>query len=669
MKAPQEVQERIIKLRETINHHRYLYHVHDTQEISDEALDSLKDELLKLEQQYPELITPDSPTQRVGGAPLEHFSKVQHTISQWSFDDAFNWDDLARWRDRAKRYLNTDTDFDYFCELKIDGLKVVLEYQEGKLITAATRGDGKVGEDVTQNVRTIQSVPLVLQGKATGIFEGEVYMSREQFEKLNRERREAGEEEYANPRNVAAGTIRQLDPQVVADRALEVFIYDIAQIEGYEYTTQAEEMALLKQLGFSTNPEYKHCDTLEAVWEYFDSYTNRKESFPYWVDGVVVKINSINLQERLGYTGKSPRFAIALKFPPEEKTTIIRDIHLQVGRTGVITPVAIMDPVEVAGTTVSRATLHNEEEIERLDVRIGDTVIIHKAGDIIPKVVQVLKEFRPKTAKPYRFPETVPGCGGDGRIEKIPGQVAYRCVDRTSGDMLRRRLHYFVGKNAFDIEGIGPKIVDLLMDEGLVSEPADFFSLKRGDIEALPGFKEKSVDNLLESVEANREISFARLIVSLSIDGVGEEMAITLSRNFTTLQELQTASVDTLAGIDGMGEKIAQEIVSYFANADNQNMIQRLLAEITIDYGTTSDDAQGLFSGMQVVPTGSLEQYSRDGIKDLIRREGGRVSGSVTGATDLVIAGEKSGSKLKKAQELGVEVWNEERLLEELKQK
>ncbi|MFW0871430.1 MAG: NAD-dependent DNA ligase LigA [Patescibacteria group bacterium] len=662
MKVPQDIQKRVDTLRKTIDYHRNLYHVHDRQEISDEVFDSLRRELEAIEQKYPELITPDSPSQRVGGEPLEQFQKVQHKVAQWSFDDAFSWEDLLRWRDRAQRYLNTKEEFEYFCELKIDGLKVVLEYQDGSLVQAATRGDGKVGEDVTQNVRTIASVPLVLQDKASGIFEGEVYMSRNQFEKLNKERRKAGEKEFANPRNVAAGTIRQLDPQVVADRALEVFIYDIAKLDSYEYKSQAEEIALLKDLGFCINPEHKLCTSLEEVWSYFDSYTSRKEKFPYWVDGVVVKINDISLQERLGYTGKSPRYALAIKFPPEEKTTIIRDIHLQVGRTGVITPVAIMDPVEVAGTLVSRATLHNEEEIERLDVRIGDTVIIHKAGDIIPKVVRVLKEFRPKGAKPYRFPDKVAGCGGDGRIEKIPGQVAYRCLDHSSGDTLRRRLHYFVGKQAFDIEGIGPKIVDLLMDKGLVSEPADFFTLKRGDIETLPGFKEKSVNNLLASVEAHRKVSWSRFLVALSINGVGEEMAITLADNFDSLEELREASIDTLSAIDGIGNKVAQEIVDYFSNTNNQEIIARLLKEIDIDYTKEAKNTTGIFGGMQVVATGSLQHYSRDGIKDLIRREGGRVSGAVSPATDLLIAGEKAGTKLARAQALGIEIWSEEDL-------
>lgn len=667
MKASQEVRERVEHLHEVINHHRHLYHVENRSEISEEALDSLKDELKKIEEEYPELITPDSPTQRVAGESLPFFEKVTHQVEQWSFDDAFDREDLDNWEKRAERYLGDGTNLDYFCELKIDGLKVILKYADGQLVTAATRGNGKVGENVTTNVRTIESIPLVLTEPVSGIFEGEIYMPRDQFDRLNKEQEKKGEELYANPRNVAAGTLRQLDPRIVADRKLDAFIYDISEIQGLDFDTQEEEMITLSRLGFKTNLERKYCKDISDVWDYYQSQIEKKEAYEYWIDGVVVKVNNISTQDRLGYTGKSPRFAIALKFPAEQKTTVIRDIHLQVGRTGVITPVAIMDPVSIAGTTVSRATLHNEEEIERLDVRIGDTVVIEKAGDIIPKVLQVLTEFRSKNAKPYRFPKTVEGCGGEGKIEKIPGQVAYRCVDRHSGDMARRKLHYFVGKSAFDIDGLGPKIVDLLMDQGLVSEPVDLFTLEPGDIEGLEGFKEKAIENLIRGIADRRTILFERFIISLSIDGVGEENAILLARNYPTLDDLQSTDVETLLHIDGIGEVLAQGIVDYFRRESNQKRISDLLEHVTIDYSLgTQGTKSGVFAGKTVVATGTLENYSRDGIKDLIRKQGGKVSGSVTGSTDLVIAGEKAGSKLTKAQELGIEVWNEERLQKEL---
>ena len=667
MEASQDIRERVEQLHQAINHHRYLYHVEDRSEISPQALDALKDELQKLEEDYPELITPSSPTQRVAGEPLPFFEKVTHQVAQWSFDDAFTWEDLVAWEQRAQRYLRDQTPLDYLCELKIDGLKVILEYQKGQLFRAATRGNGRVGEDVTANVRTIEAIPLVLTEPVSGFFEGEVYLSKEQFERLNQEQARRGEELYANPRNTAAGTLRQLDPRIVAERSLGACFYDIAQAEGLGWKTQEEELALLARLGFTTGASQALCATLEEVWTYYQTQIEEKDSYPYEIDGVVVKVNSLSNQERLGYTGKAPRFAIALKFPAEQTTTVIRDIVLQVGRTGVVTPVALMDPVRVAGSTVSRATLHNQEEIERLDVRLGDTVIIQKAGDIIPQVVQVLEEFRPSGARPYRFPDKVPGCGGDGSIEQIPGQVAYRCVDRHSGVMARRQLHYFVSKSAFDIEGLGPRIVDQLMDEGLVSEPADFFTLTPGDLTGLEGFKERAIDNLIQGIAQRRSIPFHRFLIALSIDGVGEETALILTQHYTTLADLQKTEVATLEAIDGIGTVLAQQLVAYFQEPRNQEGVARLLSQVTIDYLPTAETlGGGIMQGKTVVATGSLNHYSRESIKNLIRQEGGKVGSSVSGQTDLVIAGEGAGTKLVKAQELGVEIWDEERLGQEL---
>ena len=669
MKPSVDIKNRVTQLHEVINYHRHLYHVENKSEISEEALDSLKDELKKIEQEYPELITAESPTQRVAGEPLAFFEKVTHKVTQWSFDDAFNYEDLENWEKRALRYLGGRPDYglDYFCELKIDGLKVILEYVNGHLVTAATRGNGKIGENVTANVRTIESIPLVLQKPISGIFEGEIYMPKDQFERLNKVQEEKGEELYANPRNVAAGTLRQLDSKIVAERKLDAFIYDIAQIDRKYQATQQDHIDLLKGLGFKTNPNGMYCKNLNEVWDYYQKQIELKESYNYWIDGVVVKVDKYTEQLQLGYTGKAPRFAIALKFPAEQKTTVIRDIHLQVGRTGVITPVAIMDPVEIAGTVVSRASLHNEEEIERLDVRIGDTVIIEKAGDIIPKVLRVMKDLRPSGTVEYRFPKRVAGCGGDGRIEKVPGQVAYRCVEKNSGDMARRKLHYFVGKTAYDIDGLGPRIVDQLMDEGLVSEPADFYTLQSGDIQGLEGFKEKSITNLLQGIEERKKISFERFIIGLSIDGVGEETAILLAQHYTSLKELQQTKMDILEQIDGIGSVVAQDIVGYFEDPQYQSLVLNLLEQVTIEYTQKEVTSKsGLFAGKTVVATGTLEGYGRDAIKDLIRKHGGKVASSVSGSTDLLIAGVKAGSKLVKAQELGVEVWDEERLQGEL---
>ncbi len=651
------------KLRETINYHRYLYHVEDRQEISEAALDSLKDELKKLELEFPSLVTPDSPTQRVAGQVLDKFEKVTHKVSQWSFDDAFDRDDLEQFETRAKNYLKKqgkeEQSFEYMVEQKIDGLKIILEYVGGVLTTAATRGDGKVGENVTVNARTIKTIPLRLNQPVNGIFEGEIFMPKSSFETLNKKRKKAGEEEFANPRNAAAGTMRQLDSSIVESRNLACFVYDIAELVGEDFTTQEEELHLLEELGFYVNKERKRCANLDEVWEYYKQEEGKKESFNHWIDGMVIKINDRETQEMLGYTGKAPRFAVALKFPAEQTTTVVRDITLQVGRTGVITPVAELDAVAVAGTTVRRATLHNAEEIERLDVRIGDTVIIEKAGDIIPKVVSTMTELRPKSAKKYVFPDKVSGCGGDGSIEKIPGQVAYRCVDLSSGDVARRKLHYFVSKKAFDIDGLGPRIIDQLIDEGLVSEPADIFKLTRDDVLPLEGFKEKSADNLIDGVKERRSISLPRFIIGLSIDEVGEETALLLAQEFMSLKSIRDATVDELVAIEGIGGIMAESIVGWFDDEINQVVVKNLLEHVTVEDFAVQNPQDLPLAGKTVVVTGTLESMSRDEAKEHIRRLGGKVGSSVSAKTDILLAGTKAGSKLQKAKELGVKVWNE----------
>ncbi len=431
-KAPKEIKERLTKLKETIERHRYLYHVEDRQEISEEALDSLKNELVKIEQEYPELVTPDSPSQRVGGKALPEFKKVVHKVPQWSFNDAFTEEDIAAFDTRVKKFLATDKDVPYVCELKIDGLKVVLEYEKGFLKTAATRGDGRVGEEVTENVKRIESVPLRLNEGVDIIVEGEVWLSKKNFERLNALQKARGEPMYANPRNVAAGSIRQLDPTMVAERRLSNFVYDVASFEKKLPETQEEELKLLKKLGFKVNPHFKYGHNIKEVIGYWKEWQKKAPQQDYLIDGVVVKVNERAFQERLGYTGKAPRFGIAFKFPAEQVTTVIEDIVLQVGRTGVLTPVAHLHPVSVAGSTVSRATLHNEDEIKRLDVRIGDTVILQKAGDVIPDIVKVMTEMRTGKEKPFVWPTRVEACGGDGPIERIPGQAAWAGVSKDS---------------------------------------------------------------------------------------------------------------------------------------------------------------------------------------------------------------------------------------------
>ena len=535
MQIPKDILLRVKKLREVIEHHRYNYHVLNKEEITEAALDSLKNELSHIEATYPELVTPDSPTQRVAGAPLPYFEKVTHRVRQWSFNDAFTTQDIVDFEERIKRFLKKETDkehaFSYVCELKIDGLKIVLTYEKGILQTAATRGDGVVGEDVTQNIKTIESIPLQLTEPIDCVVEGEVYMPLSQFKKINQQQKKAGQEIYANPRNIVAGTIRQLDSSIVRDRKPNVFIYDIS-LGNTPTQTQYDELLYLSKLGFRVNAHKKLCKSIDEIIHYWKHWQNKKETEDYLIDGIVIKVNEKDMQEILGYTGKSPRFGIAFKFPAEQTTTTVLDIVLQVGRTGVLTPVAHLKPVSVAGSVVSRATLHNEDEIKRLDLRIGDTVIIQKAGDVIPDIVQVLSEFRTGKEKKYVFPKKTPLCGGDGSIERIPGQVAYRCVDKNSYAQFKRKLYYFVSKDAFDIEHCGPKVIDLLLQESVISSAVDLFTLEKEEVAKLPRMGEKSAENLLSAIDSKRSISLARFIVALSILNVGVETARDLAKHF-----------------------------------------------------------------------------------------------------------------------------------------
>lgn len=473
-----EAVKRVGQLRTLIERHNYNYYVLDQPEISDAAYDSLLQELLSLEKQWPDLASESSPTKRVGGEPVSGFAKIKHTVAQWSFDDAFTVDDIRNFDARVKKNIkNSPT---YTCELKIDGFKIVLTYENGVLKTAATRGNGVVGEDVTSNIKTIKSIPLqLLNSTASLVAEGEIWMSKKEFARLNSEQKKKGLPLYANPRNTAAGTIRQLDPRIVADRELSSFVYDLPQANFSLPTTQKEELELLSQLGFKVNDKFKHCADIEAVIDFWKHWNNKKDTLPYEIDGVVVKVNERIYQDQLGYTGKSPRFGIAFKFEAEQATTVVEDIVLQVGRTGVVTPVAILRPVLIAGSTVSRATLHNEDEIRRLGVRVGDTVIIQKAGDIIPDILQVLEKMRTGREKVFNFPNVLPEVG---RIERKAGEAAWKVVDKNSAIQHRRRLYHFVGKTAFDIDGLGPKVIDLLLDEHLISECYDLFTLTIGEI-------------------------------------------------------------------------------------------------------------------------------------------------------------------------------------------
>jgi DNA ligase (NAD+) len=666
-KAPKDVAERAKKLRDEINRHRRLYHTLDTPEISDTAYDTLVKELEGIEAQYPELQTPDSPTGRVGGAPLPEFVKVPHKVPQWSFNDAFTEEDLRDFDARVKKLIKAETGKEgaegeptYVCELKIDGLKVVLEYEKGVLVRAATRGDGMVGEDVTQNVRTIGAVPLRLAQDVDCIVEGEVWMSKSNLERLNKEREKAGEPLFANPRNVAAGSIRQLDPKVAAARKLDNFVYDIAQISLAMPKTQSEELELLHSLGFKVNKHRRHVRDIAGAIAYWKEWQKKAPKEDYLIDGVVIKVDERRFQEALGYTGKAPRWGIAFKFPAEQVTTVVEDIVFQVGRTGVITPVAQLRPVLVAGTTVSRATLHNEDEIARLDVRIGDTVILQKAGDIIPDIVSVVKDLRTGKEKPFVFPTHIPECGGDGRIERVPGQAAHRCVVRDSHTLLQRKFRYFASRPALDIDGCGPAVIDALLEAGLISTFPDLFRLEKGDVLALPRFAEKSAENLLESIDKARNTTLPRLLTGLSIDHVGEETAHLLAENFKTVEKVAAAAKSDFEAVEGIGPVVAQSLADWLSNKVNKKMLAELVKELKIE--KVKETARGKLKGLSFVLTGTLPTLERADAEEMIRKAGGDVSSSVSKNTSYVVAGESAGSKLAKAQSLGVKVIGEEEL-------
>ncbi len=665
-RVPPEVKDRVLRLRTAIEKYRYDYHVLDQETIASEALDTLKHELATLEATYPELVTSDSPTQRVAGEPLPGFKKVSHTVPQWSFNDVFDEEELRAFDERVQKNVRAafgnSARATYTAELKIDGLKVVLTYNKGVLDTAATRGDGRVGEDVTMNVRTIKSVPRKLTRPVDVVVEGEVWMGKKGLKELNRLRAKTGEAEYANPRNVAAGSIRQLDPKITAARPLDVFIYDLAYSSEPAPQSQWDELLYLRDLGFKVNTYgSKQLPDINAVIYFWQTWLKTKDREDFLVDGVVVKVNERLYQERLGYTGKAPRFAVAFKFPAEQVTTVVNDIVLQIGRTGILTPVAHLAPVTVAGVVVSRATLHNEDQINRLDVRVGDTVVIQRAGDVIPEVVQVVPELRPTGAKRYVFPKKVPECGGDGSIERVPGASAWRCVAKNSLAQQRRRFYHFVGKHAFDIDGVGARTVDQLLDAGLVTHYADLFTLTEGDFLGLEGFAEVSAKKAVDGIKARSTVTLDRLLIALSIPQVGEETARDLARHFTTLGALEGASVETLKEVEGVGDIVANSIGAWFRDADNKRGLRELLKHIVVlapERATAST-----LAGMSFVLTGTLSTLSRDEAAHKIRERGGTVTSTVSKKTSYVVAGESAGSKLDRARELTVPVLSEEAFL------
>ncbi len=662
---------RLVKLRATIEHHRYLYHVLDKSEISPEALDSLKRELVDIENAYPDLVTPDSPSQRVAGEPLKGFIKAPHEVPQWSFNDAFTEGDMREFDVRVKRFLKEAYGRavipTYTCELKIDGLKIVFTYVDGKLKIGATRGDGKVGEDVTMNVRTIESVPLAINEKVSVIVEGEVFMAKSELEKQNKLRLKQGLEPFANPRNIAAGSMRQLDPRVASERHLDVFVYDIGHTSKHFPETQVAELELLKKLGFKVNPHFKLCSNIEEVILFWQIWQKKAPKEDYWIDGVVVKVNEKEYQDAIGYTGKAPRFGIAFKFPAEQVTTVLLDIVLQVGRTGVVTPVAHLRPVSVAGSVVSRATLHNEDEIARLDVRIGDTVVLQKSGDVIPDIMSVVKEMRTGKEKKFVFPKFIEDSDGTmSPIERIPGQSAYRCVNKNMFAQKRRKFYYFISKKGFDVDGCGPKVIDSLLDAELISNFDDLFTLTEGDVLALPRFADLSAKNLIEAIYKARTITLGKFLTSLSIEHVGEETAHDLADAFGGIEKLRIATFEDFNNIYGVGEVVAQSLANWFADTHHSALLRRLLTHINIKV-TQKAKENGKFAGKTFVLTGTMGKMSRDEAKKHIRALGGDITESVSKKTSFVVAGENPGSKLGQGQTLGVKILNEQEFLKMLK--
>jgi DNA ligase (NAD+) len=667
----QEAKKRIEKLRELVNHHRYLYHVLDKQEISDAALDSLKKELFELEQKYPELITPDSPTQRVGGEALKEFKKVKHSQRMLSFNDAFSKEDMEDWQERFTKLLS-DSDknkVDYYCELKIDGLAIELVYENGFLKTGSTRGDGAIGEDITQNLKTIEAIPLTIGEKKQVIIRGEVFITKKEFQRINKEQKEKGLAVYANPRNIAAGSIRQLDPKVTAGRKLDSFAYEL--LTDFGQKTHEEKHKILKEFGFKTNKHNKYCKNLEEVLNFREHWKKEREKLDYEIDGVVVLINNNEIFEKLGIVGKAPRAGIAFKFPQAEATTKVLDVKVQVGRTGAMTPVAVLEPVQVTGITITRATLHNEDEIKRLGLKIGDTVIVGRAGDVIPDIIKVLPELRTGKERNFRMPNHCPSCGtrlrqGYGGQAKLSESKILRCENPKCPAKNRRNFYHFVSRTAFNIDGLGPKIIDRLMDEGLAQDPSDLFDLKEEDVAVLERFAEKSAENLIKSIQEKTEIPLAKFIYALGIRNVGEETAIDLAKHFQTIEKIKDAKLEDFEKILDIGPVVAKSIYEWFREKDSLKFLARLEKKVKITNPKPKVGSDKL-KGKTFVLTGSLEKMSRVEARAKIRELGGDVSESVSSKTNYVIVGADPGSKAEKAKKLGVEILSEAEFLNLIK--
>lgn len=655
----QAAQARAEQLRQELQHHNYLYHVLDQPSISDAEYDRLTRELLQIEAEYPELVTPDSPTQRVGATPASGFASVTHRVPMFSLANAYNADDLREWARRALE-LADGQPVEYVIELKIDGLAVSLEYEQGLLVRGATRGDGSTGEDITSNLRTLPEIPLRLREPRSLTVRGEVYLPKAAFLRLNEEREEAGLQLFANPRNAAAGSLRQFDPQITARRGLRIFLYTLAALDGELPATQDGSLRLLTELGLKVNSTRVVLPDITQVVDYCLSWHERRHQLPYEIDGLVIKVNQRALHDQLGYTAKSPRWAIAYKFPAEQVQTKLLDIQIGLGRTGTLNPTAILQPVTVAGSVVSRATLHNADLIAEKDLRIGDTVLLHKAGDVIPEVIGPVVSLRSGAEQPFVMPTNCPECGS--AAVRYPGEVAWRCPNTSCPAVLRESLIHFASRDAMDIDGLGPAMIGALLQAGLVQDVADLYRLQRADLLQLERVGEKSADNLLQALAVSRQNSLERLIFALGIRYVGAKSAANLAERFGSLEALLQADRDQLLAVPEIGEKIADSIVRFCAEPANRRLIDKL-AESGVNLSYQGAAAAGdQLQGKTFVITGTLPGVSREEAAQLIERHGGKVSGSVSRKTDYLLAGEKAGSKLDKAKELAVTVIDWEQL-------
>jgi DNA ligase (NAD+) len=654
------LKKRIEKMREEIEYHNHRYYVLDQPEISDAEYDRLMRELENLENQYPELRTPNSPTQRVGAPPLETFEIVRHTLPMLSLANAFDESEAKDFDKRVKKFLGISTDVSYVTEPKMDGLAIELVYESGHFVVGSTRGDGVNGENITQNLRTIKTIPLRLIRKGIPIpqrleVRGEVIMQIDKFRALNRKREEMEEPVFANPRNAAAGSVRQLDSKITAARPLEIYCYGLGEVRGYTFKTQWDILQTLPRWGLRTNPYVRRCRNIDDVLAYHQEMNEKRETLPYEIDGIVIKVDDIDLQMRLGEISRSPRWALAFKFQPKQETTRILDIVAQVGRTGALTPVAMMQPVNVGGVEVSRATLHNQDEIDKKDVRIGDTVIIQRAGDVIPEVVEVITSKRTGTEKKFRMPSTCPVCGS----EVIREEAIHRCIGLDCPAQLKGRIRHFASKRAMDIDGLGVKLIDQLVDKGLVNDVADLYDITKDQLIALERMAEKSAQNIIDAIEASKEKPLSKFLYALGIRHVGEHISDILAQNFSRLDDFPKLSEDELKKVEEVGPEVAASVVRFFRDKKNRESIERL-KKAGVKVIEPRVRARGKLADKVFVFTGTLQSYGREEVRSLVERLGAKTASSVSKKVDFVVAGEDPGSKVDKAKELGVKILTEE---------